>query len=110
MRLQGCLIDADPPTSATTAAGTLAVWSKGTLIEIMPNHLLRTCPRRSSGLTKTFPPPAPRRHSTTSPLITIILQKTFLAERIVVPAPAPSSASPVRSPPPGCARRGPPVS
>ena len=28
MRLQGCLIDADPPTSATTAAGTLAVWSK----------------------------------------------------------------------------------
>jgi hypothetical protein len=28
MRLQGCLIDADPLTSATTAAGTLAVWSK----------------------------------------------------------------------------------
>ena len=28
MRLQGCLINADPPTSSTTAAGTLAVWSK----------------------------------------------------------------------------------
>jgi hypothetical protein len=28
MRLQGCLIDADPPTSGTAAAGTLAVWSK----------------------------------------------------------------------------------
>jgi hypothetical protein len=28
MRLQGCLIDADPPASCTAAAGTLAVWSK----------------------------------------------------------------------------------
>jgi len=28
MRLQGCFIDADPPMSSTTAAGTLAVASK----------------------------------------------------------------------------------
>jgi hypothetical protein len=28
MRLQGCLINADPSLSSTTAAGTLAVWSK----------------------------------------------------------------------------------
>jgi hypothetical protein len=59
MRLQGCLINADPSMSGTAAAGTLAVRSKELLIEIMPNHLLRTCPRRSSGLTKTSAPPWP---------------------------------------------------
>ena len=59
IRLQGCLISADPPCPVRPPQGGGPREKQGTLTTMMPDRLLRSGPLRGSGLAK-IPPRGPR--------------------------------------------------